>query len=100
VDEYIKREDVAVKADEALNILVSIRRGDEMSCGTYSRLFDAIWEIANVPASDAVEVVRCEDCERAKIMADGYLMCRFLARPVMSSDYCSLAARRKNNAID
>ena len=57
----------------------------------------AIKLIAEAPAVDAAEVVRCEDCKRSdhsRCSTDGVLYCMKHSRFMVDDDFCSYGKRR------
>lgn len=87
---------------------------DYTSNGLYPNGFDiesAIDALVDAPAVDAVEVVRCKDCEFCRDSFDPWTktsvqVCGYVGfNPVQSSqvsdnDFCSHGERRDENAID
>lgn len=61
---------------------------------------DVVRMIDKQPTVDAVEVVRCKDCE-SRIQARGMVLyCSFNRIEVDDDDFCSYGARVKKDAVD
>lgn len=48
--------------------------------------------LANIPAADVVEVVRCKDCryyQTAKVNEKGFLICPASGMEITENDFCS-----------
>ena len=58
----------------------------------------AVRKIANRPAADVVEVVRCKDCQyyNQDLMSPGTGWCEYLERGEWDRHFCSYADRRAN----
>ena len=52
-------------------------------------------DIENAPTVDAVEVVRCKDCNLCWMRANEILSCRRTGRNVSESDFCSYGEGRE-----
>lgn len=57
-------------------------------------LNQAIEDIENAPTVDAVEVVRCQDCNKSEEWPNGR-WCRFFQASVNTDSYCYYGAERK-----
>ena len=68
-----------------------------------SRVITA-WDINHAPTIDAVQVVRCVDCDcfSKTIYPSGTIIgyCAFNKHPVMPEDYCSCGERKEVNETD
>jgi len=57
--------------------------------------------LSEIPAVDAVEVVRCRYCvnwKKAKMNSQGYLICPVSGMKIMADRFCSYGERRADNA--
>ena len=85
----------ADKSDDAIESRYKVSSGIEHRCER-----DFLDLICEAPTVDAVEVVRCRDCEHYKWIPNfGRLMCTnfrglAIAKP---DDFCSYGERRKND---
>ena len=82
-----------INADEFTHRLIGIC-GCSDEVDTY-RVFDLLQDM---PAADAVEVVRCKDCvskDKAKINNRGFLICPDSGMEICDTDYCSYAERKE-----
>lgn len=52
-------------------------------------------EINAIPSADAVDVVRCKDCEYGQYDCT-HMYCDYFCHKVYDTDYCSNAVRRSN----
>lgn len=53
--------------------------------------------IAQTPAADVVEVVRCKDCEyflKTEVNGNGFLICSVTDMEIFEDDFCSQGERR------
>lgn len=55
--------------------------------------------VDNLPAVDAVEVVRCKDCEYFKLFSDGYAKCKhkYGLAQITTDTFCSRGERRDDD---
>lgn len=56
--------------------------------------------LQNVPAIDAVEVVRCKDCKHFNPVEGGLPLCTMHLVAMAYNDFCSYGERRNDNATD
>lgn len=56
--------------------------------------------VSYLPAVDAVEVVRCRECNNACDCGDPYLVCTAWGCPCDADEWCSRGKRREENAAD
>lgn len=85
-------ENDLIRRGDALSVVADNNRTDHMSLDCYDRL---IAGLAQIPAVDAVEVVRCRECNYHT--EDGF--CRGRGWPMSltpDDDYCSRGQRRKD----
>lgn len=59
----------------------------------HAAIDEIILRIKNVPAVDAVEVVRCMDCKRHYDSRFGYVVCALFNRAVRVDGYCSYGCK-------
>lgn len=62
----------------------------------------AMQAVRNAPAVDAVEIVRCGECERRDKTADltNTILCPWLEVEMRKTDFCSYGERRADDATD
>lgn len=74
------------------------------NCGCYEECdyrCSEFYDISNIPAVDAVEVVRCKECKHSEIF-DTLLYCdhtRGLAGMVLPNGFCYLGERRNDGNL-
>lgn len=56
--------------------------------------------LANIPAADVVEVVRCRECVYATRPGDNIVYCDNFERDMMPDDYCSVGERKEDEHGD
>ena len=61
---------------------------------------DCLKCIAEAPAADVVEVVRCDDCERRYENDNGEYVCSYTECLCADDDFCSYGVRRDNDETD
>ena len=102
--EYIEREALYRKIAE-LEMLARDRYLDTpTSSPVYPRYMAQLGErtqlkflVADFPAADVVEVVRCKDCEyflKAEVNGNGFLICSVTDKEIYEEDFCSYGERR------
>ena len=67
------------------------------ACTLMKSLFD---DVERIEAVDAVEVVRCKDCERRTQSCGMVLHCSLNGIQVDDDDFCSYGERVKKDAVD
>ena len=80
--EYVERDKVLREIDHSLN------------------LSEAYSKIAEMPAADVVEVVRCKDCKHENVhhaISDKCTWCDYWGIDPDFDDFCSYGERKDNN---
>ena len=57
-------------------------------------------EVAEIPAADVVEVVRCRDCiyfDDATVNRKGFVICPAIGMEITDDDFCSYGERRESD---
>lgn len=70
---------------------------DCLNCKSDHRC-DMVQDIADAPAVDAVEVIKCRDCfywMKAKVNRSGNLVCPKSGMEIVATDFCSKADKRR-----
>jgi hypothetical protein len=75
---------------------LAFKRMGSMERNTYPGLESAIAQVKKAPAVDAVEVVRCKDCERRDKTADltNDILCPYMEAIMPKNAFCSYGERR------
>ena len=98
MDEYIEREKLYKRISD-IRIYASVARqsGKDLSGELLKFYREAVLKaIADAPAADVVEVVRCKDCRHSALTSiDGVFYCFKANNTVKREDFCSCSERRE-----
>ena len=84
-----------IDANEVEKVLLKLRSGYR-TVAEKSAVGGCLIEIRDIPTVDAVEVVRCKDCQRARpMMFEAFYYCKRHRAVRMSSDFCSYGERKE-----
>ena len=72
----------------------------DICSGQIVTFIEAILRVKEAPAVDAVEVVRCKDCQNRTQSGGMVLHCSLNGIEVDDDDFCSYGERVKKDAVD
>lgn len=103
--DLISRSALIEKCNETIEWLTGIihrmndAEGQMLATREKGAFMEALRELENAPAVDAVPVVRCEDCGCYMSESDKYVEhCCLTGLPVDAGDFCSYGKRREDDA--